>query len=409
MPSSSSSPSAPQRSVSLSSARRIALASQGFHHRPAGSPVRGNPPTMRSVQGVLDRVGVVQIDSVNVLVRSQYLPFFSRLGPYDRALLDRARDRSPRRLVEYWAHEASLIPPSTWPLLNFRMQRAHSDAWGGMRRVAVHYPELVARVLTTVGAHGPLTARECERRLTAVEVRTTDGWGWNWSLVKNALEHLFWAGEITSAGRNTSFERLYDLSHRVLPAGAAAGILSPDAACVQLMRIAARAHGIGTVQCLRDYFRLTPEQASPALKTLIEGGELEPVTVPGWRRTAYLYVGAARPRAVHAVALLSPFDSLIWQRDRVRALWNFDYRLEIYVPAADRVHGYYVLPFLFGEHLVGRVDLKADRGAGALVVHAAHWEEHAPVQARTALVTQLQAMATWLGLTRLTGPGMKEI
>ncbi|XAS75927.1 crosslink repair DNA glycosylase YcaQ family protein [Dermatophilaceae bacterium Sec6.4] len=364
---------------------------------------------MRSVQGVLDRVGVVQIDSVNVLVRSQYLPFFSRLGPYDRALLDRARDRSPRRLVEYWAHEASLIPPSTWPLLNFRMQRAHSDAWGGMRRVAVHYPELVARVLTTVGVHGPLTARECERRLTAVEVRPTDGWGWNWSLVKNALEHLFWAGEITSAGRNTSFERLYDLSHRVLPAGAAAGILSPDAACVQLMRIAARAHGIGTVQCLRDYFRLTPEQASPALKTLIEGGELEPVTVPGWRRTAYLYVGAARPRAVHAVALLSPFDSLIWQRDRVRALWDFDYRLEIYVPAADRVHGYYVLPFLFGEHLVGRVDLKADRGAGALVVHAAHWEEHAPVQARTALVTQLQAMATWLGLTRLTGPGMKEI
>lgn len=370
---------------------------------------------MRSVQSVVDRVGVVQIDSVNVLVRSQYLPFFSRLGPYDRALLDRARDRAPRRLVEYWAHEASLISPTTWRLLDFRRQRAHSDAWGGMRRVAVHYPELVARVLATVAAHGPLTARACERRLTAVEVRPTDGWGWNWSLVKNALEHLFWAGEISSAGRTVTFERLYDVPSRVLPQEvdrdrpASADARETTDAFVALMRIAARAHGVGTIQCLRDYFRLSPQQAVPALAALIDSGEIEPVSVQGWARPAYLHVDAARPRSLHAAALLSPFDSLIWQRDRIRALWDFNYRLEIYVPAAQRVHGYYVLPFLFGERLVGRVDLKADRGVSTLVVQAVHWEEHACDEARMALVAQLEQMAGWLGLTQLTGPGMDEI
>lgn len=369
---------------------------------------------MRSVQGVVDRVGVIQIDSVNVLVRSQYLPFFSRLGPYDRTLLDRARDAAPRRLVEYWAHEASLIPPSTWPLMEFRMQRAHSDAWGGMRRVALHYPELVAQVLDTVTAHGPLTARACERWMSTVDVRPTDGWGWNWSLVKNALEHLFWAGEVSSAGRTTSFERLYDLPERVLPSVGLDAAVPDDArehrdAFVDLMRISALANGIGTIQCLRDYFRLSPQQAAPALAALIDAGEVEPVSVQGWARPAYRHVDAARPRSLHAVALLSPFDSLIWQRDRVRALWDFDYRLEIYVPAPLRVHGYYVLPFLFGERLVGRVDLKADRGGDRLVMQAVHWEQHACDAARTALLAQLEQLAGWLGMTRLTGPGMTRI
>lgn len=363
---------------------------------------------MRHVQRVIDRVGIVQIDSVNVLSRSQYLPFFSRLGPYDVGLVDRARDRGPRRLVEYWAHEASLIPPSTWPLLDFRMQRARDESWGGMQRVAREHPDLVAAVLAEVTAHGPLTSRECEARLEHDLARSKDQWGWNWSLVKAALEQLFWSGEITSAGRTTQFERRYDVPTRVLPKALHEVALDPAQrpapadAFVELIRISARAHGIGTEQCLRDYFRLKPEQARPAIAALVESGELQPVTIRGWKRAAYLHVDAAQPRKVHAEALLSPFDSLIWQRDRTLALWDFHYRLEIYVPAPQRVHGYYVLPFLYGDRLVGRVDLKSDRGASALRVQAKHWEADAPADARPALDRQLRQMADWLQLTDVT-------
>ncbi len=379
-------------------ARRIALAAQGFAEpRPAGQV------TMRQVQRVIDRVGVVQIDSVNVLTRSQYLPFFSRLGPYDTGLLDRARDRSPRRVMEYWAHEASLIPPSTWPLLTFRMQRAERESWGGMQRVARDHPDLVEAVRAEVIAHGPLTSREVERRLEHDGPRARDDWGWNWSLVKNALEHLFWAGRISSAGRTSQFERRYDALHRVLPKPLRALTdveRRPPAheAHVELMRIAARAHGIGTEQCLRDYFRLSPQQARPALQTLVDTGELRPAVIDGWRRPAYLHAEARRPRAVHAQALLSPFDSLIWQRDRTAALWDFRYRLEIYVPRHKRVHGYYVLPFLFGDRLVARVDLKSDRASGVLQVQSTHWEDDAPGDARPALEEELARLAGWLGL-----------
>ena len=381
-------------------ARRIALAAQGFlDPRPAPGSA-----TMRHVQRVVDRVQVVQIDSVNVVARSQYLPFFSRLGPYDTALLDRARDRAPRRLVEYWAHEASLVPPSTWPLLDFRMQRAHADAWGGMQRVAQEHPALVEAVRAEVVARGPLTSREVEAALEHDLPRDREDWGWNWSLVKNALEHLFWAGEITSAGRTTQFERRYASLERVLPRAVAEVSLdparrpSPEDAFRELVMIAARAHGVGTEQCLRDYFRLKPEQARPALASLVAEGRLVRATIEGWKRPAYLHPGARRPRRVRAQALLSPFDSLIWQRDRTSALFGFDYRLEIYVPAPDRVHGYYVLPFLYGEELVARCDLKADRAAGVLKVQAVHWEPGAPAQARPALADELRLMAQWLGL-----------
>jgi uncharacterized protein YcaQ len=359
----------------------------------------------RHLQRVVDRVGIVQIDSVNVLTRSQYLPFFSRLGPYDPGLLDRARDRAPRRLVEYWAHEASLIPPTTWPLLNFRMKRALSDSWGGMQRVARDHPALVQAVLAEVLARGPITSRDLERALEHDLPRNTTDWGWNWSLVKAALEHLFWAGTISSAGRTAQFERRYAALERVLPRSVAAHAASPaarpsdDEAFCELMRIAARAHGIGTEQDLRDYFRLKPEQARPALAELVATGEVRRVEVAGWRRPAYLQRDARRPRRVHAEALLSPFDSLIWQRDRTRHLFGFDYRLEIYVPAPQRVHGYYVLPFLYGDTLVARVDLKADRAAGRLRVHAAHWEPGAPPEAAPALERHLAQLADWLGLS----------
>ena len=386
--------------LSLAQARRIALAAQGFADP---RPVPG-AATTRHLQRVIDRVGIVQIDSVNVLTRSQYLPFFSRLGPYDTALLDRARDRSPRRLVEYWAHEASLIPPTTWPLLGFRMRRALSDSWGGMRRVARDHPALVQAVLAEVTARGPITSREVERALEHDLPRDTSEWGWNWSLVKAALEHLFWAGQISSAGRTAQFERRYANLERVLPRAVAAQAITPDArprdedAFRELMLIAARAHGVGSEQCLRDYFRLKPEQARPALAALVAAGEVRPVEIAGWKRPAYLHRDARRPRRVHAEALLSPFDSLIWQRDRTRALYGFDYRLEIYVPAPQRVHGYYVLPFLFGDTLVARVDLKADRAAGVLRLHATHWEPGAPAEAVPALERRLAELAGWLGL-----------
>jgi len=390
--------------LTLAQARRIAIVAQGFADpRPAPGQA-----TMRHVQRVIDRVGIIQIDSVNVLTRSQYLPLFSRLGPYDTALLNRARDVAPRRLVEYWAHEASLIPPQTWPLLNFRMERALSDSWGGMQRVARDHPQLVQAVFAEVISRGPLTSRQLESALEHDLPRERTEWGWNWSLVKAAVEHLFWAGRISSAGRTSQFERRYASLERVLPKAVAAQSISPadrpsDAeAFRRLMLIAARAQGVGTEQCLRDYFRLRPEQARPALAALVAAGDLVPVSIEGWKRPAYLHKDARIPRRVHAEALLSPFDSLIWQRDRTLALFDFHYRLEIYVPAHLRIHGYYVLPFLYGDTLVARVDLKADRASDTLRVHATHWEPAAPPEARPALDRHLADMAGWLGLGSLT-------
>jgi uncharacterized protein YcaQ len=393
------------RSLTRGQARRIAIAAQGFLD-PRPEPFAA---TMRHVQRVVDRVGVVQIDSVNVLARSQYLPFFSRLGPYDTALLDRARDRAPRRLVEYWAHEASLVPPSTWPLLDFRMRAAAEKAWGGMRRILEERPNYVDHVRAELEARGPMTAREVEVGLAHDQPRRTDHWGWNWSEVKQALEYLFWAGQISSVGRTTQFERRYAaLAATAPPSLRAAWTERPGPEAdperhLELVRIAARAHGVGTELCLADYFRLRREDARPAIARLVASGELIPVTVPGWK-PAWLHAEARLPRRVHAEALLSPFDSLVWQRERIHALWDFHYRIEIYTPAEKRVHGYYVLPFLHGDALVARCDLKADRLAGVLRCHRVTWEPGAPTEARAALLTNLESMASWLGLGRVDLP-----
>jgi uncharacterized protein len=399
----------PRDTFTVAQARRIALTAQGFADpRPSGQP------TMRHLQRVIDRVGVIQVDSVNVLTRSHYLPAYSRLGPYDASLLDRARDRAPRRLVEYWAHEASLIPPSMIPLLRWRMERWRDEAWGGMKRVHLDHADVVEAVRAEVQEHGPMTAREVEAQLAHDVPRARDQWGWNWSLVKQALGALFWSGQVTSAGRNSQFERRYDDPARVLPRAVLEGPAVEEAeAFRRLIALAAQAHGVGTEQDLRDYFRLSPQDARPAIAALVEEGTLVPVSVVGWRRAAYLHKDARLPRWVRARALLSPFDSLVWQRDRTSHLFGMDFRLEIYVPAHLRVHGYYVLPFLLGDRLVARVDLKADRaaagGSGVLVVQSAHSEPQSPPETAVELAAELQDMARWLGLGRVGATGRGDL
>lgn len=374
--------------ISASEARRIALGAQGF----ADPPARGTGG--HALRRVLSRTKLLQIDSVNVLERAHYLPIFSRIGPYPHQTLDDAAFRAPRRLFEYWAHEASLLPVATQPLLRWRMAKARDEAWGGMRRIAVERPDLVEEVFAQVAERGPVAASELAER-----ERRSGPW-WDWSDTKQALEYLFWSGRVTSA-RRVRFERRYDLTQRVLPRVVIeTPTPEPEEAQRELLRISASALGVMAEADLRDYFRLSAAEARPRVAELVEAGDLLPVAVEGWGRTqGYLWRDARIPRRVEARALLAPFDPVVWARDRTRRIFGFDFRLEIYVPQPKRVYGYYVLPFLLGDRLVARCDLKADRQAGVLRCHAVHLEPHADgAVVMPELEAELESMAGWLGL-----------
>jgi len=375
----------PRVRLSAAEARRTALAAQGF-----AEPRRHDG---RAIRRLFDRVGLIQIDSVNVLARAHYLPGFARLGAYSRDSLDRAAYYAPRRLFEYWGHEASVLPVELQPLLRWRMARAHDEAWGGMRRVGKERPELLREVLEQVRERGPIAARD----LDGERPQKSGPW-WDWSDSKRAIEMLFWGGEVTSA-RRRNFERLYDLPERVLPrAVLAAPTPSEEDAQRELVAIAARSLGVAALPELRDYFRLPAAAIRPRVAELEEAGVLRPVEVEGWTVPAWLHRDARVPRRVQACALLGPFDNLLWERDRVERLFGFRFKLEIYVPQPKRVYGYYVLPFLLGDRLVARVDLKADRQAGRLLAHAVHLEPGAPPETTDALRQELDRLAGWLGL-----------
>ncbi len=378
-------------SLSLSEARRIALAAQGLDKgRPTG------PVTARAVGRIFARLQVVQIDSVNVLARSHYLPFFSRLGNYDRSILHTMASRNPRRMMEYWAHEASFIQPSLFPDLLLWQRRA----WVGAHSLdPVLREDMEERILAVLANGRPMTAAEVKAELGHEEELLHVNWGWNWNAVKRVLEHLFEQGLVSAASRTAQFERKYALTASVLPNRLVGpGSFDADAAMDRLIEAAAQAHGIGSVRCFADYFRTPVRAAAESVRRLEEAGKLQPVRVAGWNRIVYRNVGSRLPRAAVGRALLSPFDSLVFERRRLEELFGFHYRIEIYTPAAKRRFGYYVLPFLLRENIVARVDLKADRGTRSLLVRAAYGEPNAPADTAVELAGELRLMAEWLEL-----------
>jgi uncharacterized protein YcaQ len=377
----------------LSEARRIALAAQGFDRpRPRGRVDTGH------FRRTIRQLGLVQLDFVNVLVPAHYQVPFSRLGPYDRSLFDDLVYQR-REFTEQWAHEASILPVESWPLLRHRMENHCVRPWG-FEAFLEQNPAYADRVLAEVKARGPLTADDlpgpegASRRLADLIPGA-----WVGTVARAVLEAHFGRGLLAVAERRRGFVRAYDLAERVLPAEHHRRQVGREEAQRELVRSAARAHGVGTAADLADYYRMPVREARPRLAELAEAGELREVCVEGWREPAYLHPQARRPRRIEAVALLSPFDPVVWYRPRVERLFGFDYRVEIFVPREKQKWGYYVLPFLHGDRLVARVDLKADRGERRLLVPAAYLEPGAePDAVADALAAELRTMAAWLGL-----------
>jgi uncharacterized protein YcaQ len=382
----------PFASLTNAEARRIGLAAQGFGRRRTA----GRSP-WPSIAAAIDDMALLQLDSVNVLVRSHYLPVFSRLGDYDRAAIDRHgfAGGAKRRFFEYWAHEASLLPLRFHPLLRWRMARAESHiGFSPARSQSVREQrKYIGAVLAEIGQRGPLAASELD------DPGKRSGPWWGWHKGKAALEHLLHTGAVTAAGRR-GFERLYDLTERVIPAEVIALPTPAEADAVRELAVAgARALGIGTEADIRDYFRLPVIEARRAIGELVEEGRLVPVTVTGWDKPGFLFAGAVRLRRIAATALLSPFDPLVWFRPRTERLFGFHYRIEIYTPQAKRRFGYYVLPFLHNGRLSARIDLKAMRAEGVLEVRGAYAEEGADRgDLAPAVAIELRRLANWLGL-----------
>jgi uncharacterized protein YcaQ len=389
------------RLVRLTSAhaRRIAVAAQGFNEPRAQGAL-----TRAYLRRLISRIQVLQLDSVSIAVRAHYAPVFSRLGPYDRDVLDQAAwahsARSPRLLVEYWAHEAALMAVDDWPLMRWRMRQYRHGRWG--THIVKANPQLADKILAAVAEIGPSTAGQIEEHLSTAPRGPRGNWWGSRSDTKWVAEALFASGALTTATR-VGFARHYDLAERVLPAEVLAREVSEDDAVRELTLRAATALGVATEADIRDYFRLAAGQAKPAIAKLVADGALERVDVEGWSNPAYLVAGQAIPRRDRGTALLCPFDPLIFFRPRVERLFGFHYRIEIYTPADKRQYGYYVWPFLLDGELVGRVDLKADRSADALQVVGAFVEEGRPAsRVAEALTGELQTMAGWLGLAGVT-------
>ncbi|WP_181696927.1 winged helix-turn-helix domain-containing protein [Nocardia sp. GTS18] len=381
--------------MNAAAARRIALAAQGFGKRRPANPKR------RAILDVVARTRLLQLDSVSAVVRAHYAPVFSRIGPYDRTLLDGAAwsdsPRARRGLVEYWAHEAALIPVADWPLMRWRMAEYEHGRWAGMRKAAERNPTLGKDILDVVTEVGAASAREIERHLELDKPRPKGTW-WNLSDTKLICEQLFAAGELSTA-RRVGFTRHYDLTERVVPADIRERTIAEADAVRELVRRASRALGIATEPDLRDYYRLHRRQSAPAIAELVDAGELVPVDVDGWDAPAYLHPEASIPRRITGAALLCPFDPLIFFRPRTQRVFDFHYRIEIYTPEPQRVHGYYVFPFLLDGKLVGRVDLRAERATGRLLAPAAFAEPgHATAETAHALRGALREMADWLEL-----------
>ncbi|OBK71358.1 winged helix-turn-helix domain-containing protein [Mycobacterium sp. 1274761.0] len=384
--------------LTAAQARRVGIAAQGLHEPPPRGAVN-----RAHLRRLISRIQVLQLDSVSVAVRAHYAPVFSRLGSYDRDVVDKAAwshsARSPRLLVEYWAHEAALMSVDDWPLLRWRMREYTGGRWG--REIVKKNARLADDIVAAVAALGPSTAGQIEAHLGAAQRGRKGPW-WDRSVTKWVTEALFAAGVLTTATR-VGFARHYDLVENVLPPEVLAREVDDDEAMRELTLRAAGALGVGTEADIRDYFRLGAAQAKPAIAKLVADGELEPVAVEGWSTPAYLRVGQVVPRVERGTALLCPFDPLIWFRPRVERMFGFRYRIEIYTPAAKREFGYYVWPFLLDGQLVGRVDLKAERSSDALNVVGAFTEEGKDSRrVATALAQELRSMAAWLGLGDVT-------
>lgn len=380
--------------ISPAQARRIALSAQGVGRE------RVAEPGIRQLNSLIGRLGLLQLDSVNVFERSHYLPAFARLGPYDKAKLDQLTFAKKGAYIEYWAHEAAVIPVETWPLMRWRMDRFRQHASDDHQHWAHDNKHMIDWLKAELAEKGPLPASAIEH-----DANKRSGPWWGWSDVKRGLEVLFRWGELVSGGR-TRFERTYALPEQVLPGRILDTEVPREKAVKRLVEHAARAHGIGTASDLADYFRLKAVDALPALRELEEEGVLVPVTVRGWERSgrpipAWVHQEARIPRRIETTALLSPFDPVVWERARAERMFGFRYRIEIYTPQPKRVYGYYVLPLLIDDQLVGRVDLKSDRQNKTLRVQASWTEPGAPAETAARLAPLLREIAAWQGLEQV--------